>query len=110
MARLSMCEQDRDKYGGPEWLGLNLEKFVDDTPAGELEQIEDLTNVVVMWAVENPAAARSVRLWLWLGLRKAGVEIPWAEFTPRTLRVEWEPGDVVPPAGDPSSEGGSETS
>ncbi|GGK32178.1 hypothetical protein GCM10010124_26220 [Pilimelia terevasa] len=103
MARIRMCDADRETYGGPEWLGFNLATLTDDTDLGELEAIEAATDTVLAVAVAEPAGVRAIRLWLWIGLRNAGVNVEWAKFRPKVLRVAWEAGDALPPDGGPPS-------
>lgn len=100
MLRLRMCDPDRERYGGPEWLTFDNAKLR-DTPCDELSAIEARTGIVLAEAVDNPAAAGAMRLWLWLALDQADVHVDWDEFTPRTLRVQVGDGD--PPDQGPTA-------
>lgn len=102
MLQLRMSDADRDRYGGPEWLDYDA-AVLDDTPCDELAKIEAQTGVVLYEAVQEPNAAAALRVWLWLALSRAGVDVAWPDFTPRTLRLRIRSGDAGPPASAPPS-------
>jgi hypothetical protein len=106
--QLRMCDADRERYGGPEWLDYDA-AVLDDTPCDELEDIEAQTGVVLFRAVQEPEAAAALRLWLWLALARAGVDIAWPDFTPRTMKLRVRSGDADPPASAPPSTSASPT-
>lgn len=112
MARIKMCAEDREKFGGPEWLPFRVNEVLDDTDVGELERIERETGIHFADVLDEMSSARSIRLWLWLGLRAEDVEVPWKDFRPRVLKVVLDTagGGAVPPDGAAPSTDPSESS
>lgn len=112
MARIKMCDTDRENFGGPEWLPFRLTEMIDDTDVGELERLEKLTGVPFADAVEELTSARAIRLWLWLGLRAEGVDVAWKDFRPKVLKavLDTDGGGVAPPDGAAPSTDPSESS
>lgn len=131
IVELSMCPEDREALGGPEWLRLDTDRVL-DTPAGTLIRWETETGYAIERAVRvdlnsgTPSAAGVLTL-LWIARKQAGpdgggqsddgVPEPYAALARvRTLRVQIrsapgpklapaaEPeGDAVPPGGSPAS-------
>lgn len=85
---LRLCDYDRERWGGPEWLCYDHDAVL-DTPADELDRWEQQIGVsleVILREVGQDTA-RANRLVAWIAYQQAGITIPWAEFTPRTLRM-----------------------
>jgi hypothetical protein len=113
--RLRMADGDRERYGGPEELDFAaVPAWLDDLGYDELVALDD--QIIAELGPENPlmwvvyqlitdrrarGAMRIRRVWVWLSLRAAGVDLPLAEFKPAHLfgmRVVTDR-DAVPPAG-----------
>lgn len=65
---LRMCDEDRKKYGGPEWTPLDFDRVM-DTPAGMLRRWELETGYPIERAIDEagsgaPAIATQILLWL----------------------------------------------
>lgn len=111
LVHLSMCEADRDAYGGPEWVVYDYDD-VADLPADVFVDLERqmrragdgdmaVANIASNW---NDISAVAVKARLWFARRAAGLADEWDKFNPRILkvRVRVEPvfadgGDVDPP-------------
>lgn len=72
---LSMCDADREKYGGPEWVSLDVDRLY-DTPASYIERWERETGG---YAIERALAegggfapAKAVRVLMWLARKQSG--------------------------------------
>lgn len=74
---LSLCEEDREQLGGPEWVQLDTERVL-DTPAGDLVRWEAECAYPIERALADlgnstpPAASTLVLLWL---ARKQGGDL-----------------------------------
>ena len=104
MFRFRLSEEDREKYGGPEWVEFDMARAV-ELPVEVLEDIEEATGYTFL--VELPrgldrGALKAVRAGLWLARRIAGIHEPaFADFKPNMLTadVEWvAAADADPPA------------
>ena len=112
--RLRMADEDRETYGGPEEVDFaEVPAWLDSLGYDDLVAVED--QITAELGAENPllwvmyqlltepryrAAIRNRRVWVWLALRAAGVDVPLAEFKPDHmygLRVVTT-SDAVPPA------------
>lgn len=112
---LSMCEADRDRLGGPEWVRLDTERLM-DSPAADLMRWEAECAYPIERALSDagngapPATSTLVLLWL---ARKQGGDpaggIDEETGRPeayqrllgvRTLRVRMRRGRDVEPEGD----------
>lgn len=114
--RFRLCDEDREKYGGPEWVTYDAEQF-DDMPLDELEKLEaqviDRTGVslvVMMARMFSTGTLLGKTVVLWLARQMAGeTEPPLKDFNikPRKLKME-----TVKPAGagDPPASASSPTS
>lgn len=105
MARLELRlgDADRARYGGPEWLPFDVDQVM-DTPADRLEDIEDEIGRSMEHIIDEMGreTARARRACAWLALAQSGVNVPWAEFVPATMRIRTRAvpdgdGDVDPP-------------
>ncbi len=118
--RLRMADEDRATYGGPEeldfgdvpgWLdnlGFDPLVAVDDQVKADLGKDSPLLWVLYQLVSEPHAVLdmRIRRVWVWLSLRAAGVDLALADFRPAHLygvRVVRPATDVVPPAGGADS-------
>lgn len=104
MFRFRLSPEDRERYGGPEWVEFDMSRAV-ELPVEVLEGIEEATGYTFL--VELPrgldrGALKAVRAGLWLARRIAGIHEPaFADFKPNMLTadVEWvDPADADPPA------------
>jgi hypothetical protein len=65
---LRMCDDDRKKYGGQEWIPLDIDRLL-DTPASMLKRWELETNYPVELAIDKagsgaPAVVTQTLVWL----------------------------------------------
>lgn len=100
--------EDRKRYGGdeplPERLVFDVE-WLKDLPAGELDEIERETDLILaslVPVVESQIPRPSVlrRAVAFLAVRQAGHHPTWVDFQPRLLRAEFaQEDDANPPAG-----------
>lgn len=78
MARLSLCDEDRERLGCPEWIEVDLDSITID----ESIEIYDSLGLDPVALIEgwtgNP---RSLKAVVWLALRRADVQVPIAELT-----------------------------
>lgn len=107
-----MCDADRARYGGPEWLEISLVDLLDEE-TGLIEQIE------LQWDVTPDELERGMRrgsliatrALIWAALRKADVHVAARGFRPKTLGEDGatfealpsERGDADPPAEPPAN-------
>lgn len=102
--RFRLCDEDREKYGGPEWVEFDMSRAV-ELAVELLEQIEEATGytllVTLPYALDR-GALKAVRAALWLARHIAGVHEPaFDEFRPNLLKATTEPvpaDDAGPPA------------
>lgn len=104
MWRFRLSDEDREKYGGPEWVEFALEKAV-DLDVALLEQIEDATGYTIMMTLPDAMAKgqmKAVRAAIWLARHIAGVhEPPFAQFQPKILNADCRWVDDVDPPEEP---------
>jgi hypothetical protein len=107
-----MGDADRERWGGPEWMPFDVAALL-DTPADVLERWESEVGCAMELIIREMAddTARAQRACAWITLRQHGIEVPWVEFTPATLRMRTRTvpageGDADPPASAPSDESG----
>lgn len=104
-----MCDADRERYGGPEWVEINAAELMDEA-TGLIEQIEeawDLTPPEFLRGISR-GSTKALRAMIWVARRKAGCLDNAATFRPRTqdwsgisyepLAAEQKVADAVPPA------------
>lgn len=109
MWRFRLSDEDREKYGGPEWVEYQLTKAV-ELDVDLLEQIEDATGYTILVTLPDAltrGSLRATRAATWLARHIAGVHEPgFTLFKPNMLAAdfEWvdEPGDADPPASPPN--------
>lgn len=122
--KIRLSDADRERIGGPEWLDCSLDLL----PVREAEAIEDATGIEPLEAIKlmiparephptDPAliryryTPRGMRLRVWLGLHRAGVEVSFDELDFdysqfagwRTAQVEPEGKDDGSPSDEPST-------
>lgn len=109
---LRMADADRARYGGPEWMPFDVARLL-DTPADVLEQWEAEIGCPMELIIREMSddTARAQRACAWLTLRQHGIEVPWADFVPATLRMHIRTvpageGDADPPASAPPGASG----
>lgn len=112
MVKFRLCEEDRETYGGPEWVEFSVELLADQ-PSDFCEQIEDTLG----WTVGDlgtqliRASTRSLRAAIWIGRRIAGCDDDWASFKPKVWKAEQDDGeDDVPLADTGTSSSGDHDS
>lgn len=95
MPRIRMCDSDRERYGGPDWVEISLAEIVDEE-AGLIDQLErgwDMSLAEFMAGLSRQMT-RPAQALIWLARRKAGcVDVP-ATFRPKvqeTSGVVYEP-------------------
>jgi hypothetical protein len=106
MGRIKLADEDRERYGAPEWLPFQYGrwglKVVDALEQEVGWTVEDLGNAmsrkfldddgqqVVEDGVElfrpRPMAVAAVA---WMALLSNGIRVPWAEFDIARPTVEW---------------------
>jgi hypothetical protein len=105
MWRFRLSDEDREKYGGPEWVEYALSKAV-DLEVDLLEQVEDATGYTILVGLPEAlgrGSLRATRAAVWLARHIAGVHEPgFAQFKPNMLAAAFEwVDDVDPPAPEP---------
>lgn len=111
---LRLCDEDRQKYGGPEWVRFD-EKALDRLPFSKLHELEVGLNITFNWLFNIDKRANMLR-WkvaqVWLARKLADIETPdLPEFDVMPMLIEVKPddgaeievGDAVPPGSLPSS-------
>lgn len=84
MPRIRLCDADRERYGGPEWVELSAVDLMDEE-TGLIEQVEE------QWGLAPPEflhgigrdSTKALRALVWLARRKAGCLDPVATFKPK---------------------------
>jgi len=113
--QLTMGKDDQAKYGGPEWVTLDLSKL-DEIDFDELDAIE--RQLLDLWKRSIPMflsyefyedTARGLRGGVWLARKLAGIETPdLADFQIKTRQIRARAvkaeADVIPPSSSTSSE------
>lgn len=101
MWRFRLSDEDREKYGGPEWLDYVLSRAV-DLEVDVLEQIEDATGYTILVTLPDALGRGSLkasRAAVWLARHIHGIHEPaFAVFKPNMLAAEfvWVDDDVPP--------------
>lgn len=83
-----MCDADRERYGGPEWVSFDVDAL-QDMPASALHEIEaamDMTIAEIL-VLRDRRSARSLRAQVFIARRLAGVDEKWDDFDPAVLRL-----------------------
>jgi hypothetical protein len=109
LPRIRLCDSDREKYGGPEWVELKATELMDED-TGLIELIEeawDLTPLEFLRGVSRNST-KALRAMIWVARRKAGCLDDVRTFKPKTqdwsgvvyeaLPAELKAADADPPA------------
>lgn len=106
--QFALCPEDREKYGGPEWVTYDKDAL-DDMPIDVLDPVErqifDLYKVSIgelIFSEFGKGTVRGIRSMVWLARQVAGIttDPQLAEFNikARKVRMRVEPvADAVPP-------------
>lgn len=85
MPRIRMCDADREKYGGDEWLVLEMADIFDEE-TGVVEQVEEkwgLSPAEFLHAVSR-GTVKGIRALMWVARWKQGIRDDPRTFRPRT--------------------------
>lgn len=97
---IRLADADRQRWPCPEWVRYDHEQVL-DTPADVLDRWEQAIGCSLDRIMQEVGeeTARARRVVAWLALHQASVDVPWAKFTPRTLRMQFRvvDGDAGPP-------------
>lgn len=111
--RLRLCDEDLERFGGPEWVTFDQAEL-DDLPVQTLNEFELELNQPLK-LILGVHQRLGMELWkaaaVWMGRKMAGIETPgFAKFDikSRKMQVEDLGGDVDPPSSPTSSEPVSE--
>lgn len=107
--RISLPAADRERLGAPEVLEVDIE----DIDIDELCEIEDVLGLTLVTFVQGwPRSARTMKAAAWLGLRRAGIQVPLADLKFKAygdgaqyeqVRDDASPGKADGEADDPST-------
>lgn len=109
MPRIRLCDSDRERYGGPEWVEINMAEILDEE-TGLLELLENHWDMSPVEYLRDTArmTQKALRAMVWLARRKAGcTDIPatfkpkvmdWSGITYEPLPAELKAADAAPPA------------
>jgi hypothetical protein len=76
-AKITLGDADRERLCAPEVLEVDT----DDIDIDELVEIEDALGLDLVGYLDGwPMKARTMKATVWLGLRRAGIEVPLAEL------------------------------
>lgn len=102
-----MCDSDREKYGGPEWVEVSFANIIDEE-AGLISRLEQGWNMSLSeFMVGNSRAmTRPVQAMIWLARFKAGCVDNPATFRPKVqdtsgVRYEFLPEELQAADADP---------
>lgn len=106
MWRFRLSAEDREKYGGPEWVEYALDKAV-DLEVDLLEQIEDATGYTIIVGLPEAlgrGSLKATRAAVWLARHIHGIHEPaFALFKPNMLAADFEwVDDPAPPEEPPN--------
>lgn len=110
MPRIRMCDEDRARYGGPEWVEISLAEL-EDEETGLIEQIElqwDITPEELIPRIQRGSMI-ATRAMIWAARYKTGIRESAKTFRPKVLNTSGiryehlpgERGDVDPPEPTP---------
>lgn len=104
MWRFRLSAEDREKYGGPEWVEYQLTKAV-DLEVDLLEQIEDATGYTILIGLPEAlsrGSLKAARAAVWLARHIAGIHEPaFAAFKPNMLTADFKWVDDADPPEEP---------
>lgn len=110
MWKFRLSEEDREKFGGPEWVEYQLTKAV-DLDVDLLEQIEDATGYTILITLPDAlsrGSLKATRAAVWLARHIHGIHEPaFALFKPNMLAADFEwvddpVADSAPPVEPPN--------
>jgi hypothetical protein len=106
---LRMGDEDRERYGGPEWAGFDV-RAAYNWPSTKLEEYEAETGYPMYLVLMNLPqwASKAGRVALFVARREAGVTERWVDFDPQMLQVkrrEEPPTDTANAAGAAAGSG-----
>lgn len=83
-----LSDADRERYGGPDWFGLDLDALL-DLPASKLADWErEIRPLTIVEIIDDYASAASLRAIAWVARKLAGVDhVPFEDFDPAVLRM-----------------------
>lgn len=94
MPRIRMCDSDRERYPGPEWVEVLIADVLDEE-TGLIEQIEDAYDLTwpEFYAKLRRGHSNATRALIWIARRRAGCRDDPRTFRPRVqphsgLRIE----------------------
>lgn len=95
MPRIRMCDEDREKWPGPEWVEVEMADLLDES-TGLIEQLEETWRLTPGEFLNRltRGSVKGIRALMWLGRWKAGCKDDPRTFAPRTQEfsgVLWEP-------------------
>lgn len=97
MPRIRMCDADREKYGGPEWVEISMAEILDEE-TGLIELLEDPRgwdlSVGEFLTGVGRGMTRPTQAMIWLARRKAGCKEDPLTFRPKVQKfsdVQYEP-------------------
>jgi hypothetical protein len=96
--RIRLSDEDRERLGGPEWLEVDLDHY----PVELAETIEAAGGEWREFRNDRPA---SIRMWVWVGLRNAGITVDLTSLTFDLIGTRQE----VTPGKDSSESDGDAT-
>jgi hypothetical protein len=83
--RIRLCDADREKYPGPEWVEVSMSELLDEE-AGLIEAIENEWGLTPGEFLTRAArgSMKALRALMWVARRKAGCNDDPRTFRPRT--------------------------
>lgn len=105
--RIRLGDEDRQIYGGPEWLVYD-EAVYDDMPASQLKKLEDAMGFSMAWLRQRgipTGSAEGIQARAWLARQAAeGLAEPtYQAFDIRPMKVTFEAGPLAETTPDASS-------
>lgn len=101
--RFRLCDEDQQEFGGPEWVTLDFDTFV-NARAKQLERIERELGVPlrqIVAAIQGEGSIIGIRALVWIARDQNGLRTPFKDFDIRTMRVDAE---VVPDDDEPETD------
>lgn len=100
MPRIRMCDADRERYGGPEWVEVAIADIINEE-TGLIEAVEEAWGLSPAEFISriSRGSIKSLRAMIWLARRKAGCNDNPRTFRPLTqvwsgITYELLPGEV----------------
>ncbi len=101
-----LCEADRERYPGPEWLVYDTETTL-NCDLDTLEKIEETIGwtMVELGGQLARGSARGLRAMIWIARKLAGCDDAWDSFKPKVWSIEEQEVDPDPPV-EPANRAG----